>query len=65
MSTDNPCVRNCCLSEHDVCVGCFRHLNEILSWSEMNDAQKQATLELCQKRKEQHCRYVKKDLDSR
>ena len=28
----SPCVRNCCLNEEDVCLGCFRHLQEITEW---------------------------------
>jgi len=31
-ATDSPCVRNCCLDEHDVCMGCGRELQEILRW---------------------------------
>ena len=26
----SPCVRNCCLDENDVCMGCGRHIDEIL-----------------------------------
>ena len=29
---DSPCVRNCCLDEVDVCLGCGRLLAEILRW---------------------------------
>lgn len=29
---DNPCIRNCCLDENDICLGCFRTLDEILAW---------------------------------
>lgn len=32
----NPCVRNCCLDEQDICLGCFRHLDEILAWRSMS-----------------------------
>ncbi len=28
----NPCIRNCCLDENDICLGCFRTLDEILAW---------------------------------
>lgn len=31
-SPPSPCVRNCCLDENDVCMGCGRHINEILAW---------------------------------
>jgi len=30
---ESPCVRNCCLNEADICVGCFRSLEEITRWS--------------------------------
>ena len=29
---DNPCVRNCCLDDGNVCLGCGRKLAEILEW---------------------------------
>ncbi|MCF8007904.1 MAG: DUF1289 domain-containing protein [Methylovulum sp.] len=31
---DSPCIRKCCLDSHNICVGCFRSLEEIMSWSE-------------------------------
>lgn len=48
----NPCIRNCCLGEGDVCLGCFRTLAEILSWNKMNHAQQQETLARCRQRKQ-------------
>lgn len=33
----SPCVGNCCLNQSDVCVGCFRSLQEIKSWSVADD----------------------------
>ena len=29
----SPCVRNCCLDEQNVCMGCHRTLEEIVRWS--------------------------------
>ncbi len=29
---NSPCVRNCCLNELDICLGCFRSLDEIKLW---------------------------------
>jgi uncharacterized protein len=43
----SPCIRNCCLDEHDVCVGCHRTLSEILRWSSANDQQKREILQHC------------------
>ncbi|WP_417225334.1 DUF1289 domain-containing protein [Amphritea sp.] len=48
-----PCVRNCCLDEQDICLGCFRSLNEILTWRAASEAEKQATLERCRHRQQQ------------
>lgn len=46
----SPCVENCCLDQDDICVGCFRHLNEILGWHEYSDEKKQQVLVNCQER---------------
>ncbi|MBD9358857.1 DUF1289 domain-containing protein [Methylomonas albis] len=29
----SPCVRNCCLNDDDICLGCYRSLDEIRMWS--------------------------------
>jgi predicted Fe-S protein YdhL (DUF1289 family) len=29
----SPCIDRCCLGDDDVCLGCFRHVNEIIEWS--------------------------------
>ncbi|PKD40259.1 DUF1289 domain-containing protein [Methylomonas sp. Kb3] len=29
----SPCVRNCCLNDEDICLGCYRSLDEIRLWS--------------------------------
>ena len=50
----SPCVRNCCLNEKDICLGCFRHLDEITGWTAMSDQEKITTLNQCQKRKLNH-----------
>jgi predicted Fe-S protein YdhL (DUF1289 family) len=40
----SPCVRNCCLDDHNVCMGCGRALHEIVAWGTANDADKTAIL---------------------
>jgi len=40
MSVASPCVRKCCLNEDDICLGCYRHLEEIKRWSAATDARK-------------------------
>ena len=41
---DSPCVRNCCLDDEDICLGCGRSLQEITRWSTSSDAGKQVIL---------------------
>jgi len=40
----SPCVRNCCLDEADICVGCFRSLEEITRWSAVDNEAKMQIL---------------------
>ena len=49
----SPCVRNCCLNEVDICLGCFRHIDEIMAWRQLDDTGKRAVLAQCQERKQQ------------
>lgn len=41
---ESPCVRNCCLNDDDICLGCGRSLQEITRWSVASDADKRITL---------------------
>ncbi|RTE64760.1 DUF1289 domain-containing protein [Amphritea opalescens] len=52
-ATDSPCQRNCCLNEQDICMGCYRTLQEILDWHGSSTAEKEAILALCQERRQQ------------
>jgi hypothetical protein len=47
----SPCVRNCCLDEREVCLGCGRSLDEIKAWSEAGDAERLAILEQAGRRR--------------
>ncbi len=50
-SVQSPCVRNCCLDDNDICMGCFRHVDEIVCWgSASNDEQRQILLNADQRR---------------
>jgi len=46
----SPCIRNCCLSQQDICLGCFRHIDEIVGWRSLSVANKQAVLLKCRER---------------
>lgn len=41
----SPCVKRCCLDDKDICLGCFRHLDEILIWSQASADEKKQILE--------------------
>lgn len=40
---NSPCVRNCCLNEQDICLGCFRSLDEIKLWGRSDTSAQQKT----------------------
>jgi predicted Fe-S protein YdhL (DUF1289 family) len=44
-SLPSPCIRNCCLDEKDVCLGCGRTLAEIRDWSTADDLERSRVLE--------------------
>ncbi len=48
----SPCIRNCCLDDEDVCLGCFRTIHEITGWNASSAEEKQAVLERCSLRKQ-------------
>lgn len=50
-STQSPCVRNCCLDENEVCLGCGRLLEEILAWRRLSDAEREQILQLAYQRR--------------
>ena len=43
---ESPCIRNCCLRDDDICMGCYRSLDEIKGWSAASEALKH---EYCRK----------------
>lgn len=54
MNTESPCVRNCCLDKDDICIGCFRSMNDIVNWSAKTEIDKQKILRLAQRRKKEY-----------
>jgi predicted Fe-S protein YdhL (DUF1289 family) len=47
---DSPCVRNCCLDDKDMCLGCGRLLQEIRDWNRSSPQQRERTLLLARAR---------------
>lgn len=50
---ESPCVRNCCLDSDNICLGCFRSLDEILLWHDSDAEQKRQILAQAKKRRAQ------------
>lgn len=40
----SPCVRNCCLDDAQICLGCGRSLDEIRDWSAASNDEKRKIL---------------------
>jgi len=48
--TESPCSRNCCLNQENICMGCFRHIDEIVAWHSFSEQDKKQLMLVCQKR---------------
>ncbi|MCT7359850.1 DUF1289 domain-containing protein [Thalassolituus pacificus] len=48
----SPCIRNCCLDNDDICMGCYRSMREILIWQAASAEEKQKILRNCAERKQ-------------
>lgn len=49
---DSPCVAACKLDSHKICVGCYRHIEEIVDWNKRSDAEKLEILACCAQRRQ-------------
>jgi len=49
--TPSPCIRNCCLNDFDVCLGCFRSLEEIKEWGVVGEQRRRSILLNAERRK--------------
>lgn len=52
----SPCVRNCCLDDNDICLGCYRSITEITGWSAADNHQRSEILLRCEMRRVQRQR---------
>ncbi len=50
-TVESPCIRNCCLDNNDICMGCFRSLTEITQWAVVDDKTRREFLKNVTKRK--------------
>jgi uncharacterized protein len=46
----SPCVRNCCLSKDDICMGCGRHIDEILAWHHADGSEREDIIAIASQR---------------
>lgn len=49
----SPCRRQCCLDEHDECLGCGRTLQEVLDWGVADNARRRLICQAAQQRLQQ------------
>jgi len=49
-SIDSPCIRQCCLNSDDICLGCFRALDDITQWAYYSNPEKQHALDCAAQR---------------
>lgn len=47
----SPCNRDCRLNDDDLCLGCFRLLDEIYDWKSYSEEEQQNIINECNKRK--------------
>lgn len=47
----SPCVAHCGLNDDDYCMGCYRHIDEIVGWSSASDERKQQIIDALPERK--------------
>lgn len=49
----SPCIGVCRLSEQGVCVGCYRHVDEITYWRLYSTEEREEALQRVEQRREQ------------
>ena len=58
-SVQSPCVRNCCLDDDLICLGCYRSFEEIKEWGLVDDQRRRTILQNAKERQkayQAHCR---------
>jgi len=53
-SAQSPCIRNCCLDDDDICLGCFRSIEEIKQWTVVDNHRRRIILQNAEQRREAH-----------
>ena len=50
-SVNSPCINICELADNNICIGCYRSMEEIASWSYANNEQRLDIIAIAQQRK--------------
>lgn len=58
---NKPCIRKCCLNEDEICLGCFRTFNDMLTWNKASIQDKKEMLLKAEDRKRKY-KDVKKSM---
>ncbi|NOT11325.1 MAG: DUF1289 domain-containing protein [Methylococcaceae bacterium] len=58
-SISSPCIRNCCLDNNDICLGCFRSLHEITNWTNADEKTRKQYLANANQRRQNHLASLK------
>ncbi|MCW2269093.1 hypothetical protein D3C77_62030 [compost metagenome] len=48
----SPCISTCRLDEHKVCIGCYRHVEDIRQWRSADDQRRRQICQEAQARRE-------------
>jgi predicted Fe-S protein YdhL (DUF1289 family) len=48
----SPCIRDCCLDDDLICVGCYRSFEEIKEWSIVDDDRRRLIIQNATRRRE-------------
>lgn len=46
----SPCIAVCSLNDDSLCIGCWRTVDEIAEWRDLDDAARRAVLQRCGER---------------
>jgi len=54
LNIDRPCLKKCTLDKNDVCIGCFRTLDDMRCWHSSSQGEKVEMLQLAEVRQKEH-----------
>ena len=49
----SPCIDVCALDDNDICIGCWRHVDEIGAWRDLDDPARRAIIAKARQRCQQ------------